>query len=142
LQEAIIWIVDNQKGRRNVATKEQQDYISGKRRGAQKNIERARDANGLFKSDAPAVEKMPMDESERKTRKGTSLLKQAIDEGVSHFKIEQNEKFAQGIDVVREVSPELADKILKPDAGTPKLTKATVAAPCCHSIPKTPRSWR
>jgi len=34
-------------------------------------------------------------------------------EGVSHFTIQQNQKFAKGIDAIKEVAPELADKILK-----------------------------
>lgn len=124
IDEAIIWIVDNQKGRRNVATSEQRDYISGKRRAALKNINRARDESGVFKSCAPSTENMVVDNS----RRGQVILQQARDEGVSHFKIEQNEKFAKGVDAVREVSPYLAEKILKPDPAAPKLTKGAVAA--------------
>ena len=109
IDEAIVWIVDNQRGRRNVATKEQLDYISGKRRGAQKNIDKMRDEKGVFIPNAPPVDDLPMDDSARKSKKGQSLLKQANAEGCSHFKIQDNEKFAKGIDAIREVSPEMAE---------------------------------
>ena len=104
IDEAIVWIVDNQRGRRNVATEEQRDYISGKRRAAQKNIDLARDRRGVFKSNAPAPDNMVLDKTARK--RGASLLKQAREEGCSHIKIDANEKFAKGIDAVKEVAPE------------------------------------
>lgn len=126
IDEAVIWICDNQKGRRNVATKEQQDYLSGKRYEAQKNINRIRDENGVFKSDAPCQDNMDMDEHSDKWHHGRTVLKQAKDEGVSHFKIQSNAQFARGVDAVREVSPELADKILKPGLDSPALTKHAV----------------
>jgi len=127
IDEAVIWICDNQKGRRNVATKEQQDYLSGKRRTAQLNIDRARDEKGVFISNAPSEENMGMDISPD-LHQSRAILKQAEDERCSHFKIESNAKFANGVDAVREVSPELADKILKPGPYTPKLTKGTIIA--------------
>lgn len=107
IDEAIVWIIDNQRGRRNVATEEQRDYVSGKRRAAQKNIDLARDRRGLFKSNAPAPDNMVLDKTARK--RGASLLKQAREEGCSHIKIDANEKFAKGIDAIREVSPEMAE---------------------------------
>jgi len=128
IDEAIIWIVDNQKGRRNVATKEQRDYISGKRYEAQKNINRARDKNGVFKSCAPGADNMHLDDDDERPHQNKTILKHAHEEGVSHFTIGQNQKFAQGVDAIREVSPELAEKILKPDPVAPKLTKSTVVA--------------
>lgn len=128
IDEAIVWIVDNQKGRRNIATDEQLDYISGKRREAQKNINRARSANGVFKSNAPSALKLRMDEGDIKANQCVALLVQAHDEGVSHFKIQSNEKFAAGVDAIREVSPSLAEKILKHDEYEPMLTKKAVMA--------------
>ncbi len=100
------------EGRRNVATKEQQDYISGKRYEAQKNINRARDKNGVFKSCAPGADNMHLDDDDERPHQNKTILKHAHEEGVSHFTIGQNQKFAQGVDAIREVSPELADKIL------------------------------
>lgn len=128
IDEAIVWIVDNQRGRRNVATKEQLDYISGKRYEAQKNINRLRDEKGVFIANAPGTDNLHLDESGKRLRQDKTILQRAKAEGVSHFTIDQNQKFARGIDAVKEVAPDLAEKILKPDPTAPKLTKATVAA--------------
>lgn len=57
-----------ERGRRNVATKEQLDYITGKRYEAQKNIELVRDQKGVFKSDAPPVDILPMDDQGSSSR--------------------------------------------------------------------------
>lgn len=128
IDEAVIWIVDNQKGRRNVATKEQLAYLSGKRYEAQKNINRQRDENGLFKANAPAAENQQMDDIPEWGKSTGLAYKQAVEEGVGHSTITSNAQFAKGVDAVREVSPALAEKILKPDPVAPNLTKATVAA--------------
>lgn len=125
IDEAVIWIVDNQKGRRNIATLEQQEYISGKRYNAQKNINRVRDESGVFKSNAPT--ELNDQEDVRRSDIPTAN-KQAFDEGIKPSKVLKNARFAQGIDVIREVSPELVDKILKPDVFAPRLTKATIKA--------------
>lgn len=122
IDEAVIWIVDNQKGRRNVATKQQLDYISGKRYEAQKNINRLRDEKGVFKAGAPGCEPCSMET-------GRTAAKQSKMPGEPHERtIYENAGFARGIDAVKEVAPDLAEKILKPDPTAPKLTKATVAA--------------
>lgn len=120
-EDAIIWIVDNQKGRRNIATDEQKYYISGKRYEAQKIINRRRDDRGLF---TPSVENLPVDSRSQHP----TADKIGTDMGISDFTVRQNEKFAKGVDAVREVSPELAEKILKPNPSAPKLTKGAVAA--------------
>jgi hypothetical protein len=120
IDEAVIWICDNQKGRRNVATEEERNYISGKRHEAQKNINRKRDEKGVFKSDAPRPEDMFVGQPSATARR------QAAEEGCSHFKVEQNAKFAKGVDMIRETSPVLAEKILKPKSDEPKLTKSAV----------------
>jgi hypothetical protein len=41
--------------------------------------------------------------------KNPTATNQGEQEGVSDFTVKANEKFAQGIDAIREVSPELAD---------------------------------
>lgn len=104
----------HQRGRRN-ATKEQRDYISGKRYEAQKNINRLRDKKGVFISDAPGTDNLYLDNSTKRPHQDKTILQRAKAEGVSHFTIQQNQKFAKGIDAIKEVSPELADKILKPE---------------------------
>ena len=51
-----------------MATKEQLDYITGKRYEAQKNIELVRDQKVVFKSDAPPVDILPMDDKGSSSR--------------------------------------------------------------------------
>ncbi len=126
LEDAIIWIVDNQKGRRNVATDEQRAYISGKKYEAQKIINRRRDENGVFKSNAPSRQNVAVDELP--SNKNRTSYFQSLDEGVKPRTIERNAVYAKGIDAIREVSPQLAEKILKPEPDAPKLTKKTIAA--------------
>ena len=123
IDEAIVWIVDNQRGRRNVATKEHLDYISGKRYEAQKNINLLRDEKGVFKSCAPGPDDLVVD----KSHASSTAKERAKDEGVSHFTIDQNRKFALGIDAIKEVAPTLAETILKPKPEEPKLPKKAVA---------------
>jgi hypothetical protein len=130
IDEAIVWIVDNQRGRRNVATKEQLDYISGKRYEAQKNIDMRRDEKGHFKSDAPYRDNLGTENKHETSIAG----RRGKIEGVSDFTIHQNQKFAKGIDAIKEVSPELADKILKPNPEEPKLPKKAIAI-----LPKLPK---
>lgn len=125
IDEAIIWIIDNQKGRRN-ESKEHAEYLSGKRYEAQKNINRRRDKKGVFIDDAPGGNDFLLDNTHNSTAK-----KQAHQEGISERTIRKNAEFASGVDAVREVSPKLAEKILKPEKDAPKLTKHTVS-----SLPK------
>ena len=106
----------------------EQDYISGKRYEAQKIINKRRDEKGVFISNAPSTDNQEMDEFPAWAKRTPTAYKQANDEGVGHSTIESNEKFAQGVDAVREVSPELAEKILKPGKDAPSLTKQTVSA--------------
>lgn len=119
IDEAVIWIVDNQKGRRNIATKQQQDYISGKRYEAQKNINK-------FKGNQYTEQSGSLDNLMH--HRNPTAQKQAVEEGVTDFAIQANKRFALGVDAIREVSPELAEKILKPDPAAPTLTKKAVSA--------------
>ena len=96
-------------GRRNVATKEQLDYISGKRYDAQKNINRHWDEKGVFKSSAPSRTFNEMDKIPH--NKNFTAYEQAKKEGTSSRTIEKNAYYAKGIDVVKEVAPELAEHV-------------------------------
>jgi len=71
---------------------------------------------------------MDTDEPYDKWHHGRTILQQAKDEGVSRFKVQTNEKFAQGVDAIRTVSPDFAEKILKPDQDSLKIAKGVVAA--------------
>lgn len=123
IDEAVIWICDNQKGRRNVATPKQQEYISGKRYEAQRNIDKFKGNQYTKESGAADFQPDQMDKTQHPT-----AFKQGLDEGIGQWKVRENARFAKGIDTIREVSPELADKILKPDHTSPTLGKGMVAA--------------
>ncbi len=68
-------------------------------------------------SGAPGCEPCSME-------KGRTSAKQSKMPGEPHERtIYDNANFAKGIDAVKEVAPELADKILKPKPDEPKLSK-------------------
>jgi hypothetical protein len=104
------WAPGNQRGRRNV-TKEQRDYISGKRYQAQRNIDRRRDKTGIFISNAPTEHFTQLD---NKRSDVPTANKIAAAMGMTAEVVRRNAPYAIGIDAIKEVSPELADKILKP----------------------------
>jgi len=54
---------------------------------------------------------MHLDDDDERPHQNKTILKHAHEEGVSHFTIGQNQKFAQGVDAIREVSPELAEHV-------------------------------
>lgn len=102
---AFDWMYRNQLGRRNL-TDEQRTYMIGKmyecrkhsQGGDRRSDEFSRDQNGLLK--------------ERRR-----VYEQIADElGVGDNTVKRSEKFAKGIDALKEVSPEAADKVLKGQA--------------------------
>lgn len=123
IDEAIVWIVDNQRGRRNVATKEQLDYISGKKYEATKNIERRRDEAGRLLPESPAAHNEQLVGSGRGAP--VSAKKQGEEEGIGQATVRRNAQFAKGVDKVRKVAPDAVDKILKPNTEE-KLSKVEV----------------
>ena len=122
IEDAIVWIADNQDGRRN-ATKEQKDYISGKRYEAQKIINKRRDSNGLFIANAPTEQNAKVD---YKRPDAPTASKQAQDEGVDPATVLRNAQFARGVDILIEKNPAVAQAILKPKGGRPPLSKIEV----------------
>jgi len=104
LDEAIIWIIDNQRGRRN-ATKEQLDYNSGRRYQSAKRLEAIRDDEGKFATGDPG------DQNDL-AGPNASAKKQAKEEGIGPATVRRNAKFAAGIDTIRAHNPELANEIL------------------------------
>jgi len=104
LDEAIIWIIDNQRGRRN-ATKEQLDYNSGRRYQSAKRLEAIRDDEGKFDTSDPRGH---FDLAAT----NSTAKKQAASEGLGEKTVRRNAKFAEGIDTIREHNPELATGIL------------------------------
>lgn len=122
IDEAVIWIVDNQKGRRNVATEAQRNYISGKRYEAQKNINK-------FKGNQYTVGVRTDDAHQNLPYNGnrTSYL-QGLEEDKGYRTIEKNAAFARNIDAIRKVSPDVAEKILNPAEDASVLSKIEVVA--------------
>jgi len=104
LDEAIVWSVDNQLGRRN-ATKEQQAYNSGRRYKAMKNLSTFK---GNQHTQEAAVE-IPPHQDPGRHKTSESLAKT---EGVHESTVRANAKFAEGIDTIRDHNPDLAKDIL------------------------------
>ena len=92
----------------------QQDYISGKRYEAQKNINKFK--GNQYTKEGGCIENI----GNQYTGRNATANKQAISEGVGINRIKDNAAFARGVDTVREVSPTLAEKILKPIHRTAK----------------------
>ena len=96
-----------------MATKEQLDYISGRRYEAQKNIDKFK--GNQYTKKSGGTDNLHNQNADKRPHQDKTILQRAKAEGVSHFTIQQNQKFARGIDAIKEVAPGLADKILKPE---------------------------
>jgi len=79
---------------------------------AQKNINKFK--GNQYTKESGCADYLDNQIEDSRAHQGRTILQRAKEEGVSHFTIGQNQKFAQGVDAIREVSPELAEKILKP----------------------------
>jgi len=101
--------VDNQDGRRN-STFEQRAYISGKRYEAQKNLNKFK-GNQYTEESGERTKCANQTDAHLPHNKNRTSHKQGIEEGVGSRTVEKNASFAKGIDAVREVSPDLAEKI-------------------------------
>lgn len=110
---AFEWMYKNQLGRRNL-TDEQRAYMIGKMYEARKNSK-----GGDRRSD-----EFSKDQNDPLKPKSTA---EAIgrEVGVAEPSVKRWEKFAKGVDALREVSPDAADKVLN---GKSDLTKANVQA--------------
>jgi hypothetical protein len=96
------------------------DYISGKRYQAQRNIDRRRDKTGIFISNAPTEHFTQLD---NKRSDVPTANKIAAAMGMTAEVVRRNVPYAKGIDAIKEVAPDLAEKILKPKPEEPKLSK-------------------
>lgn len=115
---AFDWMYKNQLGRRNL-TDEQRTYMIGKMYEARKktvgNTTTGRNADGTFQSG----------QSDAKGKKTRDLIAKEL--GIGSKTVERSEKFTKGVDALREVSPEAADKILNGKTGTTKSEVADLA---------------
>lgn len=103
---AFDWMYSKQLGRRNL-TDEQKTYMIGKMYEARKNTASFR---GNQHTSGGA-------QNEHKLRTAEVIAKET---GVGRETIKRAEKFAKGIDVLREESPEAADAVLKGESGVAK----------------------
>ena len=117
---AFEWMYKNQLGRRNL-TDEQRAYTIGKMYEARKKSwgrksEKQHDEKGRF------VQSPQNDDF----GKGPGATAHAVanEIGISKSKVERSEKFSKGIDTLREINPEAADKVL---SGRAKVTKTAIA---------------
>lgn len=111
--EAFDWMYKKQLGRRNL-TDEQKSYLRGKLYEARKHsVTNATGKNQYSKEVSAQSEHQPNRVSEQIAK----------EQGVGKETIKRDEKFAKGIDAIREESPETADSILK---GELPVTKADV----------------
>lgn len=115
---AFEWMYKNQLGRRNL-TDEQRTYMIGKMYEARKNTSAFKGNQYTIVGSGQNVQ----NQSRREQRNGTSgeIGKEV---GMDGRSVRRAEKFAKGVDTLRNVSPEAADKVLD---GKSKITKTEVA---------------
>lgn len=115
---AFEWMYKNQLGRRNL-TDEQRTYMIGKMYEARKNTSAFKGNQYTIVGSGQNVQ----NQSRREQRNGTSgeIGKEV---GMDGRSVRRAEKFAKGVDTLRNVSPEAADKVLE---GKSKITKTEVA---------------
>ena len=116
---AFDWMYRNQLGRRNL-TDEQRTYMIGKMYEARKksvtgNHPVERNADGTFHGD----------QSGHHGQRIKTAAKIGNEIGVGENTVKRAEKFAKGVDALKQVSPEAADKVLK---GQTKVKKQDIAA--------------
>lgn len=115
---AFEWMYRNQLGRRNL-TNEQRTYMIGKMYEARKkhvgNTTTPRNADGTFQ----LGQNGPNGKDGRQPKDGTAG-EIANDLKVGTNTVKRAEKFAKGIDALRSVAPEVADKVLSGEVTTTK----------------------
>ena len=118
---AFDWMFKNQLGQRNL-TDEQRTYAVGKMYEARKksfggNRGTSRDSMGQFTASAQS-EHLP------NLRTADTI---ADELHIGKETVKRSEKFAKGVDAIREVSPEAADKVLSGKTGATKAEVADIA---------------
>ena len=110
---AFEWMYKNQLGRRNL-TDEQRKYTIGKMYEARKKSVGEHKGNQYVKMEAGQNDQIP---TRRETKDGTAgqIGKEV---GMGEKNVRRAEKFAQGVDALKQVSPEAADKVLSGRAVT------------------------
>lgn len=115
--EAFEWMYKKQLGRRNL-TEEQKAYMVGKMYEARKNTQGGDRRSAGFSNGQNVHSK------ERREVKDGTAGEIGKEIGVDGRTVRRAEKFAKGIDALRESNPEAADAVLKGNSGA---TKAEVS---------------
>lgn len=113
---AFEWMYKNQLGRRNL-TEKQKDYMIGKMYEARKQTI-ARNEKGQFAPNGQNVR--TVDRREQQDGTAGQIGKEV---GVDSRTVRRAGKFAQGVDALKAVSPEAAEKVLQGEAN---ITKAMI----------------
>lgn len=123
---AFDWMYKNQLGRRNL-TDEQRTYLMGKRYEAKKRSVGAQEGHvGYNQHTIANVDKMSELATRREIKDGTAGVI-GKDYGVDGKTVRRAEHFAKGVDALREISPEAADKVLNGKAKVPRSAVAEMA---------------
>ena len=109
---AFEWMYRNQLGRRNL-TDEQRAYVIGKAYGARRNSVGAPIGNSNAAKQIDQSGQIVFDDR----RKGDTRKQVADELGVGEGTVQRAFAFSNGIDALREVSPEAADKVLSGKTG-------------------------
>lgn len=120
---AFEWMYRKQLGRRNLSD-EQKAYMIGKMYEARKKSVGAQEGHeGRNQHTTANSDKMSTLATRRETRDGTSG-EIGKDFGIDGKTVRRNEKFAKGVDAIREVSPAAAEKVLE---GKSSMSKQRIA---------------
>lgn len=114
--EAFEWMYKKQLGRRNL-TEEQKAYMVGKMYEARKKSVGGQVGNANAKNE---VDKMSESFKNRREVKDGTAGEIGKEIGVDGRTVRRAEKFARGIDALRESNPEAADAVLKGNSGATK----------------------
>ena len=117
--EAFEWMYRKQLGRRNL-TEAQKDYMVGKMYEARKKSVGKHTGNQYTEMESGQNVHIP-DRQEIKDGTAGRIGKEF---GMTSRTVRRNEKFAKGLDALKEVSPEAADKILKGESDVSKVDVA------------------
>lgn len=114
---AFDWMYKEQLGRRNL-TEQQRSYMIGKMYEARKKSEGGQGANQY--TNLQLGQNGPV----AKKRTSESIAEEL---GIGENTVRRAEKFAKGVDAIREVSPETADKVLSGEINPTRMGVATIA---------------
>ena len=110
---AFEWMYRKQLGRRNLS-EEQKDYMMGKMYEARKNTDAFKGNQYTSKSG----ESQNANNQNGRTPRTDEIIGAEL--GVNHATVHRAYKFAQGVDALREVSKEAADKVMSGNSGATK----------------------